>query len=77
VPTNIIGNMTIRLSSLLSIYNCAINCAQFVSVLLQEAQIQKYTEIVFHILGHIGTSIASHNIIIVTALPASLESIVM
>jgi len=60
VATNIIGNLAVRL--FLGIYNCEINRAQVVSMLLQEAQIQNYTDMIFHILGHIGTSIASHNI---------------
>jgi len=60
VPQGIIPNLTIRL--FLAIYNCEMHRALVVSMLLQEAQITNHSEMVFHILGHIGTNITSQNI---------------
>jgi hypothetical protein len=60
VPQSIIANLTIRL--FLAIYNCEMHRALVVSMLLQAAQITNHAEMVFHILGHIGTNITSQNI---------------
>jgi len=60
VSQSIIANLTIRL--FLAIYNCEMHRALVVSMLLQEAQITNHSEMVFHILGHIGTNITSQNI---------------
>ena len=55
-----IANLTIRL--FLAIYNCEMHRALVVTMLLQEAQIPNHSEMVFHILGHIGTNITAQNI---------------
>jgi len=60
VPSGIIANLTIRL--FLAIYNCEMHRAMVVSILLQDAQIPNFTDMVFHILGQIGTNITSQNI---------------
>jgi len=55
-----IANLTIRL--FLAIYNCEIHRANVVTILLQDAQIANHAEMLFHILGHIGTNITADNI---------------
>jgi len=60
VSDSIIDNLTIHL--FLSIYNCEINRAHAVSLLLQSAQVPNFPEMVFHIMGHIGSNLSSENI---------------
>jgi hypothetical protein len=60
VSTGVIANLTIRL--FLAIYNCEMHRALVVTTLLQDAQIANHTDMVFHILGQIGTNITSQNI---------------
>jgi len=60
VSSNIIDDLTMHL--FLSIYNCEINLAQAVSFLLQGAQVANFSEMVFHIMGHIGSNLLSENI---------------
>ena len=60
MPTGVIANLTIRL--FLAIYNCEMHRALVVTTLLQDAQIANHTDMVFHILGQIGTNITSQNI---------------
>jgi len=60
VPDNIIDDLTVHL--FLGIYNCEINRAHAVSLLLQSAQVQNFSEMVFHIMGHIGSNLSSENI---------------
>ena len=55
-----IANLTIRL--FLAIYNCEMHRVNVVTMLLQNAQIPNHTEMLFHILGHIGTNITTENI---------------
>ena len=60
IPENKIANLSIHL--FLAIYNCEINRAHAVSLLLQAAHVPNYSEMVFHIMGHIGSNLSLQNI---------------
>jgi len=60
LPEHMIANLSIHL--FLGIYNCEINRAHAVSLLLQSAQVSNYSDMVFHIMGHMGSNLSSQNI---------------
>lgn len=60
MASGVIGNLTIRL--FLGIYNCEVNRAQMVLMILQDAELKNSSDMVFHILGQIGTSITMQNL---------------